>query len=187
MSREISRNKMFNKKDEEKKAKKEAQDKVRWTIGEQQKKIEENDIKLDKETRKLDDRFLPKKQQEITRQLKQDCNKINIDISIAESRIKDLEGLKEMTMGQLRDILTEKRKVDKENADLEIRIQGKGVSEQEAKAKQVDAEIEQLKKISNSLKFQKDQATTIMERLKDEETKGKEMLDEKIKLQQNLN
>ena len=27
-------------------------------------------------------------------------------------------------------------KVDKENADLEVRIQGKGISEQEAKAKQ---------------------------------------------------
>jgi len=49
--------------------------------------------------RKLDDRNLLKKQQEVTRQLKQDNNKINIDISIAESRIKDLEGLKEMTLG----------------------------------------------------------------------------------------
>jgi hypothetical protein len=31
-------------------------------------------------------------------QLKQDSNKIHIDISIAESRIKDLQGLKEMTL-----------------------------------------------------------------------------------------
>ena len=58
-----------------------------------------------------------------------------------------------MTMGQLKEILTEKRKVDKENAELETRIQGKGVSEQEGKQKQVDAEREQVKKISNSLKF----------------------------------
>ncbi|MFS8159997.1 MAG: hypothetical protein ACMG6E_07265 [Candidatus Roizmanbacteria bacterium] len=53
---------------------------------------------MDKEVRKLDDRNLLKKQQEVTRQLKQDNNKITIDISIAESRIKDLEGLKEMTL-----------------------------------------------------------------------------------------
>lgn len=119
--------------------------------------------------------------------MKQDNNKINIDINIAESRIKDLEGLREMTLIQIKDILTEKRKVDKENMDLETRIQGKGVSEQEAKQKQIDAEREQLKKISNQLKFQKENATNLMERLKDEETKGKDMLDEKIKLQQQLN
>jgi hypothetical protein len=33
---------------------------------------------------------------EVTMQLKQDYNKVLIDISIAESRIKDLEGIKEM-------------------------------------------------------------------------------------------
>ena len=62
-------------------------------------------------------------------QLKQDSNKIHIDISIAESRIKDLEGLKEMSMSQLKDLITEKRKVEKHNEDLETRIQGKGISE----------------------------------------------------------
>ena len=31
-------------------------------------------------------------------QFKQDSNKVHIDISIAESRIKDLDGLKEMSM-----------------------------------------------------------------------------------------
>jgi hypothetical protein len=46
-----------------------------------------------------------------------------------------LEGLKEMTMSQLKDILTDKRKVDKENTDLEIKIQGRGLSEQEQRAK----------------------------------------------------
>ncbi len=135
----------------------------------------------------MDDRNLLKKQQEVTRQLKQDNNKITIDISIAESRIKDLEGLKEMTLSQIKDILTEKRRVDKENMELEQRIQGKGVSEQEAKQKQFDAEREQIKKIQNSLKFQKEHATNLMERLKEEEINGKNMLDEKIKLQQELN
>lgn len=40
-----------------------------------------------------------------------------------------MKGLREMTLIQIKDILTEKRKVDKENMDLETRIQGKGVSE----------------------------------------------------------
>jgi hypothetical protein len=34
----------------------------------------------------------------MTMQLKQDNNKVHIDISIAESRIKDLDGMKQMSM-----------------------------------------------------------------------------------------
>ena len=44
MSREISRNKMFNKKDEERKLKKDTMDKQKWDIGEKNKKIEELSI-----------------------------------------------------------------------------------------------------------------------------------------------
>lgn len=61
MSREISRNKMFNKKDEDKKAKKEQADKLAGYLKDLNKDIEENDINLDKERRKLDDRNLLKK------------------------------------------------------------------------------------------------------------------------------
>lgn len=85
---------MFNKKDEDRKNKKEIHDKLSGIIKDQNQDIESHDIHLDREKRKLDDRNLLKKQMEITMQLKQDSNKIHIDISIAESRIKDLEGLK---------------------------------------------------------------------------------------------
>lgn len=187
MNREISRNKMFNKKDEDRKAKKEQQEKLNVAVRDFNRQIEEHDIELDKEKRRLEDKNLVKKQQETVMQLKQDNNKVHIDISIAESRIKDLEGLKDMTMSQIKDILTEKRKVDKENGDIDTKIQGRGVSEQEQKQRQFDAEREQIKKIQNSLKFQKEMANNVMERLKEEETKAKDMLDEKIKQQQNLN
>lgn len=147
MSREISRNKMFNKKDEDRKAKKEQQDRLAYQIREYNREIEENDIELDKEKRRLEDKNLLKKQQETVMQLKQDNNKVHIDISIAESRIKDLEGLKEMTVSQIKDILQEKRKVDKENNDIDTKIQGRGMTEQEQKSKQFEAEREQIKKI----------------------------------------
>jgi hypothetical protein len=62
MSREISRNKMFNKKDEDRKAKKEQMDKLQNALKEKNAKIEENDIALDKEKRVLEDRDLLKKQ-----------------------------------------------------------------------------------------------------------------------------
>ena len=186
MAREIQRNKMFNKKDQDRKAKKEQADKLAAIIKDLNKDIEEHDVKLDMEKRRLDDRSLLKKQMEVTMQLKQDFNKVNIDISIAESRIKDLEGLREMSLSQLKDIIAEKRAIEKDNEEIEVKIAGKGVSEQEQKAKQFDAEREQLKKISNSLKFQREVASDLMERLKEEETKAKDMLDEKIKQQQQL-
>lgn len=110
---------MFNKKDEDRKLKREQQEKLSASIKEHDKAIEEHDIELDRERRRLDDKNLLKKQQETVMQLKQENNKVHIDISIAESRIKDLEGLKEMTMNQIKDILSEKRKVDKENSDIE--------------------------------------------------------------------
>ena len=133
---------MFNKKDEDRKAKKEASEKIAGIVRDQNKDIEMHDIRLDQEKRRLDDRNLLKKQLEITMQLKQDFNKVNIDISIAESRIKDLQGLREMTLTQLRDIITEKRQTDNENDEIETRIAGRGASEQEQKNKQFDAERE---------------------------------------------
>jgi hypothetical protein len=186
-AREISRNKMFNKRDEDRKEKKDRSDKLQSKIKDFNKDIEENDIELDKEKRRLEDKNLLKRQQEAVMALKQENNKVHIDISIAESRIKDLDGLKDMTVNQIKDILTDKRKVDKENSDIEAKLQGRGMTEAEQKARQFDAEREQIKKIQNSLKFAKETATNVMERLKEEETKAKDMLDEKIKQQQNLN
>jgi hypothetical protein len=62
MSREISRNKMFNKKDENRKTKKDTQDKLKLIMSENNKQLEDLDIDLDKKKRKLDDRNLLKKQ-----------------------------------------------------------------------------------------------------------------------------
>ena len=122
---------MFNKRDEERKEKKDRQDKLQSKIRDFNKDIEENDIELDKEKRRLEDKNLLKRQQEAVMALKQENNKVHIDISIAESRIKDLDGLKEMTVNQIKDILTEKRKVDKENSDIEAKLQGRGMTEAE--------------------------------------------------------
>ena len=74
--------------------------------------------------------------------MKQDQSKVNIDISIADSSIKDLLNLKEMTLGQIEETLYDKKKLDKENADILARIEGRGMTEQEQKAKQFEAEQE---------------------------------------------
>jgi hypothetical protein len=131
MDREISRNKMFNKKDEEKKARKAEHDKLADKIKEQNKIIEENDILLDKERRILEDKDLVKKQTTIVNQLNQERGKVHIDISIAESRIKDLENAQKMTLGSIQELLIEKKKFDKENTDIEGKIAGRGMTEAE--------------------------------------------------------
>ncbi len=41
-------------------------------------------------------------------QLKTESNKISIDINIDESRIKELEGLREMTLKTIQDLVEEK-------------------------------------------------------------------------------
>lgn len=48
----------------------------------------------DQQTRKLNDRNLTKKAQAETMQARQEANLVEIDISIADSRIKDLENQK---------------------------------------------------------------------------------------------
>ena len=85
---------------------------------------------------------------------------------------------------QIKDILYDKRKVDKINSDLENKItrESKGLTDSDSKEKQIDAEKEQIKKLQNALAFQRNQSQNIMERLKEEEQKGKLMLDLKIKL-----
>ena len=111
---------------------------------------------------------------------------MEIDISIAESRIKDLENQKEMSETQIMETLTEKRRVDKENLELEYKIQGRGVTEADQKAKLFEAEREMTMKLTHALQNQRDHAEVMLEQLKVEEKKCKEMLDLKIDVEQNL-
>lgn len=85
--------------------------------------------KKDQEKRRLDDKDLFKNQQAKTMALNAENNAVNIDISINNSRILELEGKRDAMKMEINDILTEKRKVDKENMELEHKTQGRGVTE----------------------------------------------------------
>ena len=119
-------------------------------------------------------------------QLDQEFSKVKIDITISESRIKDLEGLRDMTLSQIQDLIADKRKTEKENQEIDARIQGRGMTEAEIKAKQTDAEQEMIKKIESSLVQHTDNAGFTNDRLAEEEKEGKEMLESKIKQQTTL-
>jgi hypothetical protein len=62
MSRELTKMKMFNKKDDERKKKRNEKEIVAFDIKDKSKEIEELDIQLDRESRKLGNRALLKKQ-----------------------------------------------------------------------------------------------------------------------------
>ena len=111
---------------------------------------------------------------------------LKIDISMADSRIKDLEVQKKMTESQIEEILTEKRAVDKENLELEDKIQGRGVTDADQKAKHFEAEREMTMKLHHSLQAQRETAEIMLEQLKEEEKKCKVMLDMKITAEQTM-
>ena len=80
-------------------------------------------------------------------------------------------------MSQILDLLTEKRKVDKENMEYEHRLQGRGVTEQDQKKIQYEAEREQITRLKLNLEFKQEQATIMLEQLKVEEGLAREQLD----------
>ena len=83
----------------------------------------------EKEKKRLDDPNLEKDQATKTMNLQTEANTVEIDIQIAKSRIAELTGKKEQTMKEINDILHEKRVVDKENAELQYKIDGRGHNE----------------------------------------------------------
>ena len=97
---------------------------------------------LAQQKRKLNDRNLTKAAQKETMEARQQANLVEIDISIAQSRIKDLDNQKQMANTQIEEILTEKRKVDKENLELDYKIQGRGVTQKDQEEKFQEAERE---------------------------------------------
>ena len=91
-----------------------------------------------------------------------------------------------MSNNQIDDILTEKRAVDKHNLELEYKIQGRGVTDADQKAKHFEAEREMEMKLMHQLQAQRDQAEIMLEQLREEEKKCKEMLDLKITAEQTM-
>ena len=119
--------------------------------------------------------------------LKQDQNKLKTDITVAENRIKDLETRREMLYAAIEDILRDKRRVDKYNMELEDKISGRNVTEEMTKKKQKNAERRQRIKLQKNLDNLRQMGVILMDKTSNEETKSKEVLDEKLKLEQELN
>jgi hypothetical protein len=64
---------------------------------------------------------------------------------------------------QILEILSEKRKVDKENMEMEHKLQGRGVTEADQKRLQFEAEREQITRLKLSLEFKNESAQSMLE------------------------
>ena len=92
-----------------------------------------------------------------------------------------------MLYAAIEDILRDKRRVDKYNIELEDKISGRNVTEEMTKRKQKNAERRQRIKLQKNLDNLRQMGVILMDKTSNEESKSKEVLDEKLKLEQELN
>ena len=76
--------------------------------------------------------------------------------------------------------MEEKRKIDKENHELEMYLTKQSITEKDTQMAFKNAAREQYLRLSYELQWARETAEMISERLKEEERKSKEVLDKKI-------
>ena len=84
------------------------------------------------------------------------------------------------------DILKDKRKIDKYNMELEDKISGRNVTDDMNKKRHKNEERKMRIKYEKNVAYLKHQGVIFMEKIANEEAKSKEVLDEKLKLEQEL-
>lgn len=141
MGRTITKDKYHNNRDELEKERRKTTEEIQTATLEFSEKAELEQIELEKEVeRNSDPSKLLKGQKEVTMNLKQDHNKIQTDITVAENRIKDLDTRQLILNNSIADILKDKRKIDKYNMELEDKISGRNVSDEQTKMRHKNEE-----------------------------------------------
>jgi hypothetical protein len=118
--------------------------------------------------------------------LKQDHNKIKNDITLGENRIKEMETTRDILYSAIKDLLKDKRIIDKHNMEVEEKISGKNVTDLQVKQKQKNEERKMRIKYEKNVDTLKHTSTNLVDKGGDEETKSKAVLDDKLKLEQDL-
>ena len=186
MGRAITKDKYHNNREEVEKERRRQIEEVNNQITKLNEEIEAEQAHFEGETDRNNDPQLLKKQKEVTMNLKQDHNKIMTDITVAENRIKDLTTRQEILNSSIMDILKDKRKIDKYNMELEDKISGRNVTDDMQKMKHKEEERKMRIKYEKNVASLKSQGVILMEKIANEEAKSKDVLDEKLKLQQEL-
>lgn len=84
------------------------------------------------------------------------------------------------------DILKDKRRIDKYNMELEDKIAGRNMTEEMSKRKHKNEERKMRIQYEKNVENLKTNGVILMEKTADEETKSKDVLDKKLKLEQEL-
>jgi hypothetical protein len=136
MNRAITKDKYHNNREEVEKERRKQIEDINSSITKMCEEVEADQALLEGEKERNEDNHLLKKQKDATMNLKTDHNKLQTDITVAENRIKDLKTRQEILESTIKDILTDKRKIDKLNMELEDKISGRNVTEEQTKMKQ---------------------------------------------------
>lgn len=91
-----------------------------------------------------------------------------------------------MTNSQINDILTDKRRVDKENMDLAKKLNTDGNADGERRLREARAEEKRKQDLQHSIDKENDTTELLAKQLTEEEKKSKDMLDLKINAEQAL-
>lgn len=188
LERLIARNKMFNKKADELKQRKEITDKRDKKMRELNEEIAKHNLLLLQQKMKLEDKDLIKKQNEEVLRRTQEFSKIDIELNIAKSRIKELEGVKHMNIRILQDIYTEIRDLEKDEHEMAEKLEKKpdAVGDAKFREEMEVREKERTNELQSQIKADREHTEDLLETLKDEEGKAKDMLDEKVRLENEL-
>jgi len=188
LERLIARNKMFNKKADELKKRKEITDKHDKKMRELNEEVAKHNMILLQQKMKLEDKDLIKKQNEEVLKKSQEFSKLDIEINIAKSRIKELEGVKHMNIRILQDIYTEIRDLEKDEKQMLAKLEKKPESVGDAKFQEemVVKEKERENELQSQIKADREYTEHLLETLRDEEGKAKDMLDNKVRLENEL-
>jgi hypothetical protein len=118
--------------------------------------------------------------------LQNDHTKIRNDITVAGNRITDLKTRRDMLDKAIKEALKEKRRTDKHNMELEDKISGRNVTEAMQKQKHKNEERKLRIQYESNVDNLKRNGVILMEKTADEEAKSKDVLDNKLKMEQNL-
>lgn len=108
------------------------------------------------------------------------------DLTVAENRIKDLNSRKEILMESIKDILTDKREIDKEAMRLDDEISGRNLTEDDNKKKYKHEERKMRIKLEKSIVNMKQRSEVMFKKTGDEEDVSKKLLDKKLDMDREL-
>lgn len=185
--RQIKQMRTFTSKKDEAHAKmKEEYEELNEELAKLNEDIAKKAVKLDQDTRAYKDRNFMKRYNDELMTARQEHSMIGIDVNVSDSRIKDLDNQKKMLEKNILEVLKDKRALDKENLELEYKKSGKGETEVDSRKKQSELEIEQAMKLKLSNEVMKEQSEILNSLLSDEEKKAKDLLDQKITVDQQM-